>query len=146
MCIVRLADNRLSSHILHTETVQPEIEKFETRHTQKKSRVNTTFHDPPPPNESCIFYFAHLTFVYLHIFLQNVHNLVSFELRTEKKQHNNKHTLRQKMLRIYMLIENHVLFGRNACDVNLPETEFSKQMLLMVKLFDYHHHKLSSVD
>lgn len=56
------------------------------------------------------------------------------------------HTLRQKMLRIYMLIENHVLFGRNACDVNLPETEFSKQMLLMVKLFDYHHHKLSSVD
>lgn len=92
MCIVRLADNHLSSHILHTETVQPEIEKFETRHTQKKSRVNTTFHDPPPPNESCIFYFAHLTFVYLHIFLQNVHNLVSFELRTEKKQHNNKHT------------------------------------------------------
>lgn len=149
MCIVRLADNHLSSHILHTETVQPEIEKFETRHTQKKSRVNTTFHDPPPPNESCIFYFAHLTFVYLHIFLQNVHNLVSFELRTEKSStttNTHTHTQTENASNIYMLIENHVLFGRNACDVNLPETEFSKQMLLMVKLFDYHHHKLSSVD
>lgn len=72
-----------------------------------------------------------------------------FRVEDRKKaaqQQTHTHTLRQKMLRIYMLIENHVLFGRNACDVNLPETEFSKQMLLMVKLFDYHHHKLSSVD